>query len=95
MAVYLTSECCKLHHSDADLSTKNLPSDTMLMTTKKTTRITVSFSEKEYAALEAIARQQDASMSWVVRRAVSDYLEHHPVLQEEMLLIPDKLKKAQ
>ncbi|WP_044619199.1 ribbon-helix-helix protein, CopG family [Gynuella sunshinyii] len=66
------------------------------MTTKKTTRITVSFSENEYSALEAIARQQDASMSWVVRRAVSEYFEHHTEpKQEEMLLKSDKLKKAQ
>lgn len=61
---------------------------------KKATRITVSFSEHEHAALEAIARREDASLSWVVRRAVSEYLttRNGPVQEEIPLRLGDPVK---
>lgn len=40
----------------------------------RTNRITVSFSDREYAALEALARDLDSSLSWVVRRAVTEHI---------------------
>lgn len=41
------------------------------------TRITVSLPEREYAALSALARQYDVSLSWLTRKAVADFLKHH------------------
>ena len=40
-------------------------------------RITVSLQEKDFADLEAIAKDRDVSISWVVRRAVSEFLDRH------------------
>ena len=60
--------------------------DVAPMATKRTTRITVSFSDQEYSALEAIAREQDASMSWVVRRAVNEFLSQNADPQQEIFL---------
>ena len=38
------------------------------------TRITVSLPEKEHAALTALARQHDVSLSWLTRKAVTEFL---------------------
>lgn len=38
-------------------------------------------------ALEAIAREHDSSMSWVVRRAVNEFLEKSLELKREELVI--------
>lgn len=54
----------------------------------------MSFSEQEYSALEAVARQQDASMSWVVRRAVNEFLDQSSGPQQEIFLRPSVLKKT-
>lgn len=42
---------------------------------KKTNRITVSLTQVDHDKLEAMAETQDVSMSWVVRKAVAEYLE--------------------
>lgn len=39
-----------------------------------TTRITVSLPEKEYAALAALAKRHDVSLSWLTRKAVIEFL---------------------
>jgi hypothetical protein len=40
-------------------------------------RITVSLEEQDFTDLEAIAKDSDVSISWVVRRAVSEFLNRH------------------
>ncbi len=45
------------------------------MAERKSHRITVSLSEDQFAKIEAIANQNDASASWVVRLAVKKFLE--------------------
>jgi hypothetical protein len=40
-------------------------------------RITVSLQKEDFAGLEAIAKDSDVSISWVVRRAVSEFLDRH------------------
>jgi len=39
-----------------------------------TTRITVSLPEKEHAALAALAKRYDVSLSWLTRKAVIEFL---------------------
>ena len=44
---------------------------------KNSTRITVSLREDDHVALAAIAERYDVSLSWLTRRAVAEFLEHH------------------
>lgn len=46
----------------------------MVRDKKKENRITVSLTSDVHQGLEAIAEDRDVSLSWVVRRAVSEYL---------------------
>lgn len=41
------------------------------------TRITVSLPEKEHAALAALARKHDVSLSWLTRKAIIEFLNQH------------------
>lgn len=55
---------------------------------KKVARITISLSMKEYSALEALAVENDASLSWVARRAINDYInDHQPGIAAEQELL--------
>ena len=42
---------------------------------QKTARLTVNLDDHVYGALQDIANRQDAALSWVVRRAVCDYID--------------------
>ena len=44
---------------------------------KKATRITVSLTGGDHAALAAIAGRCNVSLSWVMRRAITEFLENH------------------
>lgn len=59
-------------------------------------RLTVSVTGRDYDALSALAEKDDVSVSWVVRRAIDEYLDNHrdeaePVLP---LRVPQKTEKA-
>lgn len=41
------------------------------------TRITVSLLDKEHAALAALARKNDVSLSWLTRKAIMEFLQRH------------------
>lgn len=41
------------------------------------TRITVSLPEKEHAALTALARKHDVSLSWLARKAIIEFLNQY------------------
>lgn len=41
-------------------------------------RLTVSLTGTDYQRLSALATQDDVSVSWVIRRAIEDYLRRHP-----------------
>lgn len=47
---------------------------------RKTARLSVSLEARDYAVLAEIARKEDVSVAWVVRRAVSEFIRSH---QEE------------
>lgn len=40
-------------------------------------RITVSVTPGDYDTLNTLANQDDVSVSWVVRRAIQEYLRRH------------------
>lgn len=41
---------------------------------RKEARVSVSFEGGDYAALQALARRDDVSVAWMVRRAVHDLI---------------------
>lgn len=40
-------------------------------------RVTISVTGKDYTVLNALAEKDDVSVSWVVRRAIDEYLRNH------------------
>ena len=42
---------------------------------RKAARLTVSLEEQDYQALDKIARARDASISWVIRQAIRQFIE--------------------
>ena len=42
---------------------------------RKAIRLTVSLEEQDYRALNEIARVRDASLSWVIRQAIRQFIE--------------------
>lgn len=42
---------------------------------RKAARLTVSLEEQDYRALDEIARARDASISWVIRQAIRQFIE--------------------
>lgn len=50
------------------------------------TRLTVSLTGKDYNALNTLADKDEVSASWLVRRAVEEYLRHR---QQEIVLAGD------
>ena len=45
---------------------------------RKATRLTVSLEEQDYRTLNEIALAQDASVSWVIRQAIRQFIETTP-----------------
>ena len=54
---------------------------------KKTTRLTVSLDEADYAALNAMASRSDVSLSWVIRQAVQRFVREHGAEPELPLML--------
>ncbi|WP_370688712.1 ribbon-helix-helix protein, CopG family [Roseomonas sp. GC11] len=48
-------------------------------------RLSVSFDPKTHDVLGAMARANDATIAWVVRRAVADYVAQHQASAEPEL----------
>lgn len=54
---------------------------------RKTARLTVSLDEQAHATLSTLAKHQDVSVAWMVRRAVSQFIEQQArVAQPELPL---------
>lgn len=54
---------------------------------RRTARLTVSLDERIHATLTALARRQDVSVAWLMRRAVSEFIERQePQAQPELPL---------
>ena len=50
---------------------------------RKTARLSVSLDAQDYALLCEIARKEDISVAWVVRRAVSELIRTHRAVNEQ------------
>ncbi len=50
---------------------------------RKTARLSVSLDAVDYALLCEIARKEDVSVAWVVRRAVSELIRSHLAANEQ------------
>ena len=50
-------------------------------------RLTVSLTGSDYEALSALAEKDKVSLSWVVRRAIDEYLDNHRHKAEPSLLL--------
>jgi predicted transcriptional regulator len=50
---------------------------------RKATRLTVSLEEQDYQTLNAIAVARDASLSWVIRQAIREFIENTPKPQDK------------
>lgn len=59
-------------------------------------RLTVSITGGDYDALSALAERDDVSVSWVVRRAIDEYLDNHRHEAEPALplRVPQKAEKS-
>ena len=62
---------------------------------KKTTRLTVSLDEIDYAALNAIASQSDVSLSWIIRQAIHRFLHEHGAQPELPLALAEQPRKEE
>ena len=57
-------------------------------------RLTVSLTGSDYDALSALAERDDVSVSWVVRRAIDEYLDNHHREAEAALPLLHKAKRS-
>lgn len=59
-------------------------------------RLTVSLTGRDYDALSALAEKDDVSVSWVVRRAIDEYLDNrrHEAEPALPLRMPQKAEKS-
>jgi hypothetical protein len=55
------------------------------------TRITVSVDERDYEQLVALAEEHRVSLAWLVRYAVSDFLQRY---RQDQLELPLELSSA-
>ena len=62
---------------------------------KKTTRLTVSLDEADYAALNAMALKSDVSLSWVVRQAIQRFVQEHGAQRELPLRLADQASRKE
>jgi len=69
-------KCITLVHCDSDLTYKNT-TGTLLAAAQKSSRATVSFTERDHQRLSELAEAQDVSVAWVIRQAVTEYLERN------------------
>jgi len=49
---------------------------------RKATRLTVSLEEQDYRTLNEIAVARDASISWVIRQAIRQFIDSVPKPQD-------------
>ncbi len=55
---------------------------------RKATRLTVSLEEQDYRTLNEIALARDASVSWVIRQAIRQFIDASPKPIDQRALPP-------
>lgn len=66
----------KVMHYAENRTTGTKPEHT-LAAAQKSSRVTVSFTDSDHDLLTQIAEDRDVSLSWVIRQAVSEYLDRN------------------
>ena len=58
---------------------------------RKTARLSVSLDVQDYTVLVEIARKEDVSVAWIVRRAINDIVQSHQdaTTEPELPLAPN------
>lgn len=56
----------------------------------KPTRVTVSLTERDHTELSALGERLDVSLSWLIRKAVTEYLMNH---RPDEMQLPLPLKR--
>lgn len=58
---------------------------------RKTARLSVSLDVQDYTVLVEIARKEDVSVAWIVRRAINDIVQCHQdaTTEPELPLAPN------
>ena len=62
---------------------------------KKTTRLTVSLDEADYAALNAMALRCDVSLSWVIRQAIQRFVREYGAQPELPLTLAERADRKE
>ena len=75
---------CTMMHCDAIRSA--VMNQSARQTNRKAHRITVSLSERDHAALVELAAKHDVSISWLARRAVSEFISNNEHGQTQLPL---------
>jgi hypothetical protein len=60
---------------------------------KVAARLSVGLSQPQYAALTALAEQNEATVAWLIRRAVAEFLERHGPSALSALRLPRRTAK--
>jgi predicted transcriptional regulator len=55
---------------------------------RKVTRLTVSLEEQDYRTLNEMALARDASVSWVIRQAIRQFIDASPKSTDQPALQP-------
>ena len=61
---------------------------------RKATRLTVSLEEQDYRTLNEIAVARDASISWVIRQAIRQFIETTPSTTDQRNSLSGRLPAA-
>jgi hypothetical protein len=67
---------------------------TMMERPRKATRLTVSLEAQDYRVLNEIALAQDASVSWVIRQAIRQFIDSKPDIRGRAAPVPNSRKVA-
>ena len=60
---------------------------------KVAARLSVGLSQPQYAALTALAEQNEATVAWLIRRAVTEFLERRNSLTRSSSQLPRPARK--
>jgi len=60
---------------------------------KVAARLSVGLSQPQHAALTALAEQNEATVAWLIRRAVAEFLERHGSSALSALRLPRRTTK--
>lgn len=60
---------------------------------RKANRITISLDDQDYAAVDALARRGDVSLSWIIRQAIHRFVREQGAQPDLPLPHPDYVSR--